>query len=66
VQALQFLKNMDFLVEHAKGFGTLFYMVNPFETMFEKIEDLPHPNWTAQVGFLLSKILILHNAILLT
>jgi len=41
---------MDFLVRHAKGFGTLFYAVNPYETMFETIKDLPHPSWTAQVS----------------
>jgi hypothetical protein len=37
---------MDFVTEHVKGFGSLFYMVNPYETMFEKPEDLPHPNWS--------------------
>lgn len=41
---------MDFLVRHAKGFGTLFYAVNPYETMFETIKDLPHPSWTAQAA----------------
>ena len=38
---------MDFFIEHLKGFGTLFYLVNPYETMYETVDDLPHPNWTA-------------------
>jgi hypothetical protein len=41
---------MDYLVHHAKGFGSLFYLVNPFESMFETIDQLPHPNWTAKVS----------------
>ena len=40
---------MDFAVRFAKGMGSLFYLVNPYETMFEKVEDLPHPGWTASV-----------------
>ena len=41
---------MDFLIEHLKGFGTLFYMVNPYDTMFENLDDLPHPNYTAKAA----------------
>ena len=41
---------MDFLLHHAKGFGTLFYAVNPYESMFETVEQIPHPSWVAKVG----------------
>ena len=37
-------------MEHLKGFGSLFYMVNPYETMFEKVEDVPNPGYLA-TGF---------------
>jgi hypothetical protein len=40
---------MEFAVKHLKGFGSLFYTVNPYETMFETLDQLPHPNWTAKV-----------------
>ena len=36
-------------MEQLKGLGTLFYVVNPYETMFEKVSDLPTPDWTAKV-----------------
>ena len=37
-------------MEHLKGFGSLFYVVNPYKTMFEKIEDVPNPGYLA-TGF---------------
>ena len=40
---------MEQLKSGLKGLGTLFYVVNPYETMFEKVSDLPHPDWTAKV-----------------
>jgi alkylglycerol monooxygenase len=36
---------MDFLLHHAKGFGSLFYLINPYESMFETIDQLPNPSW---------------------
>ncbi len=36
-------------MEHLKGIGSLFYLVNPYETMFEKVSDIPKPDWTAKV-----------------
>ena len=42
---------MEFVTDFAKGLGTLFYVVNPWETMFENVEDLPHPSWTEKVSF---------------
>ena len=36
-------------MEQLKGLGTLFYVVNPYETMFKKVYDLPSPDWTAKV-----------------
>merc|ERR1712156_1281492 len=35
---------------HLKGFGSLFYVVNPYETMFEKVSDLPNPGYLS-TGF---------------
>ncbi len=32
-----------------KGLGTLFYAVNPYETMYKTVADLPTPDWTAKV-----------------
>ncbi len=41
----------DFLTKHAKNFGGLFYLVNPYESMFENEKDIPKPNWTERVSF---------------
>jgi hypothetical protein len=38
-------------MEYLKGLGTLFYAVNPYEMMFEKVSDIPKPDWTAKVQF---------------
>jgi len=35
---------------HLKGFGSLFYVVNPYETMFEKVSDVPNPGYLS-TGF---------------
>ena len=45
---------MDFVVKHLKGFGTLFYAVNPYESMFENMDDLPHPDWITKVSTFLN------------
>ena len=39
-------------MEQLKNLGTLFYVVNPYETMYEKTADLPTPDWTAKVRFI--------------
>ena len=36
-------------MEKLKELGSLFYVVNPYETMFEKVSDIPTPDWTAKV-----------------
>ena len=36
-------------MEHLKGLGTLFYVIDPYSTMFEKISDLPHPDFMSKV-----------------
>ena len=36
-------------MEKLKVLGSLFYVVNPYETMFEKVSDIPTPDWTAKV-----------------
>ena len=36
---------------HLKGFGSLFYVVNPYETMFEKVSDLPNPGYLSTVSY---------------
>ena len=41
---------MEAIVRHLKGFGSLFYLVNPYETMFEKEEDIPRPDWVSSVS----------------
>ena len=37
-------------MEKLKELGSLFYVVNPYETMFEKVSDIPTPDWTAKVN----------------
>ena len=58
------LGTMDFLIEHLKGFGTLFYLVNPYETMYETVDDLPHPNWTASAHKYFVVLILLELVIL--
>lgn len=45
---------MESLGTAARGFGYLFYLVNPFETMFQSPEDVPKPDYVAKVRMLLS------------
>ena len=45
-------------MEHLKGLGTLFYVIDPYSTMYEKISDLPHPDFMSKV---LVQILQLHE-----
>ena len=33
-----------------KKIGYLFYVVDPKDSMFEKIDELPNPNYITQVG----------------
>ena len=40
----------EVVLRHARGFGKLFYMVTPNETSFEKLEDVPEPDYITQVG----------------
>lgn len=35
---------MASLKEIANGFGSLFYLVNPYESMYKTVKDMPHPN----------------------
>jgi alkylglycerol monooxygenase len=35
---------MDLFMEYLTGLKTLFFAINPYTTMFEKLEDLPSPN----------------------
>jgi len=46
-------------VKHSKGFGSLFYIVNPYESMFEKEEDIPTPNYTQKVKSMIDSVLVL-------
>ena len=36
-------------MEHLKAIGTLFYVIDPKETMFEKVSDIPKPDFTTRV-----------------
>lgn len=38
-------------MEQLKDFGALFYAVNPYESMFEKISDIPMPDYVAKVSW---------------
>ena len=40
---------MDFIGKTARGFGYLFYLVNPYETLFESHKDVPKPDFVAKV-----------------
>ena len=35
-------------MEHLKNFGYLFYIANPYETSFEKISDIPKPDYVGR------------------
>jgi len=35
--------------EHLKLLGHTFYMIDPFSTMYEKVSDLPKPDWMTQL-----------------
>lgn len=37
-------------MEIAKGFGNLFYLVSPYETAVERLEDLKHSEYVQKVG----------------
>ena len=39
-----------------KKVGWQFYVVNPHEHMFEKVEDLPKPSYVNQVSFVYSTV----------
>ena len=36
-------------MEHLRGIGTLFYMIDPYSTMYENISDLPRPDFMSKV-----------------
>ncbi len=38
------------LGRHLRGFGYLFYAISPNETSFERLEDLPKPDYITRVG----------------
>ena len=38
--------------EHLKLLGHTFYMIDPFSTMYEKVSDLPKPDWMTQVSLM--------------
>lgn len=46
---------MEAVIHHAKGLGSLFYLVDPYETSYEKVEDIPKPNWTTKVRWTRSR-----------
>ena len=35
--------------KHLKSLGSLFYIVNPYETMYKEVPDVPKPGWIAEV-----------------
>nr|ACO14825.1 Transmembrane protein 195 [Caligus clemensi] len=46
-------------MEVLKNIGVLFYVVNPYESLFEKPEDLPNPDWiTRAVPYLYGSIIL--------
>lgn len=36
-------------MDHLAKFASLFYIVNPYDSMFEKVSELPVPDFLAQV-----------------
>ena len=40
------------ITKHLKLLGHTFYMIDPFSTMYEKVSDLPKPDWMTQVSLL--------------
>ena len=39
----------DFTMKTIEKIGWQFYLVNPYDHMYEKVEDLPNPTYTNQV-----------------
>ena len=48
---IKFLDKMayDFTIKTIEKIGWQFYLVNPNNHMYEKVEDLPNPSYTNQV-----------------
>ncbi|XP_040565958.1 alkylglycerol monooxygenase [Lepeophtheirus salmonis] len=47
------------MMEVLKNIGVLFYIVNPYESLFEKPEDLPKPDWISRaIPYLYGSILL--------
>lgn len=38
------------VLDHIKNVGTLFYVIDPYSTMYEKEADIPKPDWLARVS----------------
>lgn len=38
------------VMDHLKNVGTLFYVIDPYSTMFEKVSDIPKPDWLTRVS----------------
>ena len=36
--------------EHFKDAGALFYVVNPYDSLFKDVEDIPKPSYLAKVS----------------
>ena len=47
---MNLIKNMWTMEDMIKKVGWQFYLVDPREHMFEKIDDLPTPPYTSQVN----------------
>ena len=51
--------------EHLKLLGHTFYMIDPFSTMYEKVSDLPKPDWMTQVRQQMIKYLKFNDYLIL-
>jgi len=51
-------------MEKLKELGSLFYVVNPYETMFEKVSDIPTPDWTAKASPFFFGMILLEQVVL--
>ncbi|TRY69032.1 hypothetical protein TCAL_01416 [Tigriopus californicus] len=55
---------MASLKEIANGFGSLFYLVNPYESMYKTVEDMPHPNVVEKAGSYFFVLIVLEQLVL--
>ena len=50
-------EDVTLTMKHVKSIASLFYVINPYETMFEEVSDIPKPDWITKVNYILLGLL---------